>query len=319
MQINQDNTLVAIAKDGIFSIYSIDPFHFISSTDIGYNIQCVEMFLKSNILAIIGSDLSNKLILWDDCTKKQIGCLIMTNPILRVKLSVECILLVCLFRTYLYDFYSLQRMESIETIKNKKALGVLCQHSCNKLFVSLNTISGEVQLNFYDNQSKKTIKAHKNKIYCVALNFEGTRLATASKTGTIIRIFDCLNLNQLHELRRGSEVTRISSLAFHETSLYLVATSNSKSIHIFHLAENLESLNPKSYFSFLKSSIFPIEVNNLFGREWSFQRFFIHNQPLFAVFGAKDCTLCVFTNNNIYYKIQFGINVEPFQLQMTRF
>ena len=46
------------------------------------------------------------------------------------------------------------------------------------------------------------------------LNIQGTRLATASDKGTLIRIFNAHNGSILTELRRGSQPATIYSINF---------------------------------------------------------------------------------------------------------
>ena len=50
-----------------------------------------------------------------------------------------------------------------------------------------------------------SVNAHKNELVCLAINQQGTMVATASTKGTLIRIWDTARRIQLVELRRGAE------------------------------------------------------------------------------------------------------------------
>lgn len=53
------------------------------------------------------------------------------------------------------------------------------------------------------------IAAHQNELGCLALNQQGTRIATASNKGTLIRVWDSSSKNLLVELRRGTDPATI--------------------------------------------------------------------------------------------------------------
>lgn len=54
------------------------------------------------------------------------------------------------------------------------------------------------------------IPAHCSELGCLALNQQGTRIATASTKGTLIRVWDSISKNILVELRRGTDPATVS-------------------------------------------------------------------------------------------------------------
>lgn len=50
-----------------------------------------------------------------------------------------------------------------------------------------------------------TINAHQGELACLAVNQQGTMVATASSKGTLIRVWDTSQRILLVELRRGSD------------------------------------------------------------------------------------------------------------------
>lgn len=80
------------------------------------------------------------------------------------------------------------------------------------------------------------IPAHDSPLAALAFDASGTKLATASEKGTVIRVFSIPEGQKLFEFRRGvKRCVSICSLAFSMDGMFLSASSNTETVHIFKL------------------------------------------------------------------------------------
>ncbi|OAA44358.1 Autophagy-related protein 18 [Metarhizium rileyi] len=96
--------------------------------------------------------------------------------------------------------------------------------------------SGEVLV--FDTLTLKAvnvIEAHRSPLSCICLNSDGTLLATASETGTIIRVFSIPRGQKLYQFRRGTYPSTIYSMSFNLSSTLVCVSSTSDTVHIFRL------------------------------------------------------------------------------------
>lgn len=147
------------------------------------------------------------------------------------------------------------------------------------------------------------------------MNLDGTKLATASDKGTLIRIFDTESGQLQQELRRGADRAEIYSVAFSPNSQFLACSSDKCTVHVFALSANgpvdtttlipdaapaaNEHLNrtvsteeddgtgnSKSSFSFMRG-ILP----KYFSSEWSFAQFRVPETRTICAFGVEKNTI----------------------------
>jgi len=166
---------------------------------------------------------------------------------------------------------------------------------------------GFVHIENYDLKTTQIIHAHTNELSQLVLNRDGSRLATSSEKGTLIRIFDCVNGTRLKELRRGADKADIYSLAFNADSTALCLSSDKGTIHIFGLANpqqftDRNNINRQSSFSFMKD-ILP----SYFSSEWSAAQFHIPEPHAICAFGSSPNSIIVVCADGTCYKYTYDI------------
>jgi len=151
-------------------------------------------------------------------------------------------------RVYVYNFADLRLIDAIDTCNNPKGLCALNPDGKDSaILVTPASQKGFVRIAFYNpHNSNNVFKAHDNAIEAMALSKNGDILATASETGTIIRLYrtEEARLSQtilpFQEVRRGSTNANIHSLIFDNAAIpqYLACSSDRDTIHIFVVESN---------------------------------------------------------------------------------
>ncbi|RUS25496.1 hypothetical protein BC938DRAFT_472068 [Jimgerdemannia flammicorona] len=175
------------------------------------------------------------------------------------------------------------------------------------------------------------IAAHTGKLSALVINNDGSKCASASEKGTLIRVFDTSTGKLLNELRRGVDRAEIYSIAFNSDSTRLCVSSDKGTVHIFNLdpavvdTQSLRGphygevvLNPPqgvhspgftmsgnrgSSFSFMKDLL-----PKYFSSEWSFAHAKVVTESRCIVgFGAEKNSIIVICADGSCYKFYFDV------------
>ena len=191
--------------------------------------------------AFVSLNSPRKLLIYHLKTKQEIQSLSYTNSILAVRMNRQR-LLVCLEDSiYVHSIKDFGVAHVIrDTPPNLRGLIALspnCRHCYLAYPASSNT--GEVVIfDLLTCQNKIIIPAHDNPLAALAFDSIGTRLATASDKGTVIRVFQVQDGQMLYEFRRGyARCVSIFSLNFSADSTFLAASSNTQTVHVFKLED----------------------------------------------------------------------------------
>jgi autophagy-related protein 18 len=190
--------------------------------------------------------------------------------VLAVRLNRKRLAVVLEEEIYLYDISNMTLLYTIATSPNPSAICALSPSSENcyiayplpkpredtadkrpshappgSTYVA--PTSGEVLI--FDTLALKAVnvvEAHRAPLSCIALNNDGTVLATASETGTIIRVFSVPRGLKLYQFRRGTYPSTIYSMSFNLSSTLLCVSSTTDTVHIFRLGPPASTSRPGS-------------------------------------------------------------------------
>jgi autophagy-related protein 18 len=87
---------------------------------------------------------------------------------------------------------------------------------------------------------KNSVKAHKSAVHRIVMNIKGNLLGTCSMKGTIFRVFSIPKGDKLFTYKRGMSSAIIYSMNFSSDSEKLITSSNTGTIHVFDLKEEVE-------------------------------------------------------------------------------
>ena len=234
---NNDASCFAVGLDSGFCVFNSDPCELKVSRDFNAGIGSAEMLQRYNFLALVGGGKKpkwpqTKVIVWDDAKEKTTFMLEHMTAVLRVRMTKSRIVVALQNSVHLYRFSTPPQKTSVfETADNP--LGLSCLGTSLVAFPGRSP--GKVQLVELDSGNVSIIPAHTSALRSMDLSRDGRYLATASETGTLIRVFSTSNCTKIAELRRGVDPAFIFSISISPDSSMLAVTSDKSTLHIFDL------------------------------------------------------------------------------------
>ncbi|ESZ96581.1 hypothetical protein SBOR_3083 [Sclerotinia borealis F-4128] len=173
-----------------------------------------------------------EVIIWDDSKRKVAAQLSVLTSVRGVRISRTHIVVALLNSIRIYHFLSTPELyQTYETAGNP--YGLCCMGVSILIFPG--RTAGQVQVVELKTGNVSIIPAHSGALRALALSRDEEVIATASETGTLVRVFATSNCAKIAELRRGVDHADIFSVSIAPSGQLLAVTSDKSTLHIFDI------------------------------------------------------------------------------------
>jgi len=260
LRFNQDQSCFVCAMEDGLRVYNVEPAreHAHLRCQQTGSIGRAEMLGRTNLIAVVGGGkrpmfADNVVMIYDDKKAKMVLEVTLPSPVLAVRLKRDTLVAVCRNQIHVFSFPN--RCQKLYTLTTKDNPRGLCEISPirashnggnmdgGEFMVFPGYKTGSLQIinmsttEQHVSSAPVTINAHQNELYCIAINQQGSMIASASVKGTLIRIWDTVRRVMLVELRRGSDNAVIYCINFSLGDEWLCCSSDKGTVHVFALQD----------------------------------------------------------------------------------
>ncbi|SMR61426.1 unnamed protein product [Zymoseptoria tritici ST99CH_3D1] len=256
---NQDHSLLAVATTRGLRVYSTDPFELTNYSH-EEDISLVEQLFSTSLVAMILTPRLLRIVNTKRTQKHSTICeLTFHGMVVAVKMNRKRLIVMLEEVAFIYDISNMKMLHQQATPLNPGGICAISPNSENNYLalphysksapnphtqsshvpksIVKEPINGDVLLYDLNKMEEVTvIQAHQAPLSYIALNNDGTMMATSSEKGTVIRVFSIPDGKKLFQFRRGSMPARIYCMSFNATSTLLCVSSATETVHIFKLA-----------------------------------------------------------------------------------
>jgi WD40 repeat protein len=186
-------------------------------------------------------------------------------------------------------------------------------------FPSSDRAAGYFTIYSYSTDISNHYSAHDHEIEVLEMDYSGKLVASASKKGTIIRVFKIRDGKVLQEFRRGIDNAKIMSLCFDVLGSMLALSSDSGTIHVYavnndelSMGENnsllggtsSEAIQKKAKMGFFKKAM------QYFDKESSFCQLKVDEKIVFVNFNYEGSEVFVYKASGKFWRFEFPKEIE---------
>ena len=240
---NQDFTYVALATDRGYAVHSASDGQRYHGDDSLGGSRLVEMLFTSALLCVVGdgdrpSASPRRIKVMDARRREVLGEITCASTVLAVRLNRARVIARERTRCTIYELGTLCAQQTIETCVDERGLVALSADAGSSVLAYAGSErEGRVVVHDALNLCRVTeTRAHESPLAAMALNADGTMLATASARGTVIRVTSLPSGCKMWSFRRGATSSVIQSLNFGATTFHpplLCVSSDKGTAHVF--------------------------------------------------------------------------------------
>lgn len=335
---NQDKSCVAIGTNFGYKIFNCKNFNKVGERDLDMPICRIQMLYRSNLVMLVKGSAENHripdttIMFYDDKMNETTGELDLKYNINKLKMRKDSIYILHDNQLQVFSLESMQVTRRIETRLNPYSIFACSYHENTRLvaYPSPDRDSGFFTVKNLANDKQMVIDAHSHDIECIDMDYNGTVIASASKKGTIIRVFRLKDGSVLQEFRRGIDNAKIMSITLDVSGTLLGLSSDSGTVHIYSInnpdvdskegslaasssafsersaggSTALDINNKKSRFSFLKKAI------KYFDSEWSSLQLKVDEKIVFVNFNSDSSEILVYKSTGKFWKYDMSTHFE---------
>ncbi|KAG7304733.1 hypothetical protein JYU34_010084 [Plutella xylostella] len=247
LRFNQDQGCFTCCLTTGLRVYNVDPLvektHY-SADEVGAVTLC-EMVQRSNWLLVVRARRPRSLLLLDDQSRQFRAEVAFSEPVRALRARVDKVAVVLTSSIHVLSLPTLRRAALLRIPAGGRPLCDLATapHAPAHLLAAPAHRKGALQLldvtravKGGQSSSPAVLNCHKGVLVCMSLSALGTRLATASERGTLVRVWDTGAKTLLHELRRGSDYADVYCISFNPSGSLLCLVSDKGTLHVWSCA-----------------------------------------------------------------------------------
>ncbi|GAA5955244.1 hypothetical protein JCM3765_003256 [Sporobolomyces pararoseus] len=271
LHLNSSGSLFATSTTEGWVVYQTNPLQPVTRRDLpNSSLGIVLPLEKTNILLLVGGPPSplyppNKVVFWDDKSGKAVAELEFREDVRGLAVRKDRLVVALKRRIIIYALgtgaIGIYREGYYDTCDNPKGLVALASEPGSTLLAFPGRQTGQVQIvrlppyspqdptlppppslnpNSSPYPSVSILVAHTTALSALSTTPSGSLLATTSKQGTLVRVWDPTSSRLIKELRRGTDTAEIFGLSFRKDGGAIAVSSDKGTVHVWDLKNSNE-------------------------------------------------------------------------------